>query len=476
MSKVAITYSEEVGGSSVVSMQKAFRESGAEVTNADYREMMRPLESEFDVLYETKQGREKLFAHAKAQATAFLQDQDCLALSGSASMIDPELFGGNREDDQKYDYSRTIMELALVHVATQKGMPILGICGGHQVVAVYHGGAVVGLSSNELASQAFFNYNQIQTTSEVTILKAIFGSEAKGHELSQFGAHLQKVNVVGDALTVSGRDAATGDIEALETKHGAPVVTTQFHPEIASQGLPGYELLYQRFDEKDSKQAQAIFVYFNQVGDAYAAKKDVIREIKSESVSREAKFDSKGNVAKSELDNLERIKAMYLEDLEAKDAAEDGWLMVDVHEENIHDAQEKDEEAPMFGDGWLMVYDVHEEKIHDAQEKDEKEPMLEDSWFGDMDGLFASLPSLVVKHSMGIARNIASWYVTSIKVNALREKERAEPNEKHTRQCLKSSGLHKGVAQVLLNCSNDDKSSEQEQSGLEVSPKSDNSL
>lgn len=72
MSTVAVTYSLEVGGSSVISLKESFAKVNANVVDADFRKMMADIpKAEFEQLYETPQGMQKLFAHAKAAAWSF---------------------------------------------------------------------------------------------------------------------------------------------------------------------------------------------------------------------------------------------------------------------------------------------------------------------------------------------------------------------------------------------------------------------
>ncbi len=236
MAKVAVTYSSEVGGSSVISLKQSFTDTGADVVDADFRELMQDIPVEkFNDLYQTQEGREKLFAHAKKMAEDFLADKDCIALSGNSAMLDPELFNQQREDGQKYDLSRTVAELALVHVAIQKGMPILGICGGHQVLAVYGGGTIANLDATQLENQQFMNYDKIQINQQ-TMLGQIIGVQTDGHEPDAFGAHNQRVDYIGEGYIVSGKDSSGETIESLESEHGVPIITTQFHPEVGAKG------------------------------------------------------------------------------------------------------------------------------------------------------------------------------------------------------------------------------------------------
>ena len=282
MPKVAVTYSPEVGGASVISLKLSFSSVNCEVVDADYREIMRGIpKEEFDEAYKTPEGRSRIFAHAKFVAEKFLDNVDCLALSGNSAMIDPELFNQERMEGQSYDFSRTIAELALVHVATQRGMPVMGVCGGHQVVAVYGGGTIKDLNATELDKQRFMNYDAIRFNAD-SMLKQIVGPNQNSNdplELGFFGAHNQAVDELGKgfAKTAVGSDGKL--IEAAESEHGAPVITTQFHPEVTVHGLPNSSFLYKK-SGPEREISLKIFDFFSKAGETYRNKKTLANEIK----------------------------------------------------------------------------------------------------------------------------------------------------------------------------------------------------
>lgn len=282
MTKVAVTYSPEVGGASVVSLKKSFSSVNCEVLDADYREMLRDIpKEEFEEAYKTPEGRNKLFAHAKFVAEKFLDDVDCLALSGNSAMIDPYLFNQERIEGASYDFSRTIAELALVHVATQRGMPIMGVCGGHQVVAVYGGGTIKDLNSTELDKQKFMNYDAIQFNADSMLKQIIAPNQNSDTPLEQefFGAHNQTVNELGDGFVKTAVGSDGNLIEAAESEHGAPVITTQFHPEITVHGLPSSPFLYKK-SKSEIETSLKIFDFFAKAGETYKNKKNLMNEIR----------------------------------------------------------------------------------------------------------------------------------------------------------------------------------------------------
>ncbi|WP_304601748.1 gamma-glutamyl-gamma-aminobutyrate hydrolase family protein [Legionella bononiensis] len=279
MPKVAVTFSPIVGGSSVVSLKKAFKHVGSTVVDADYRKMLEEIpEEKFQELYKDPQGRQLLFAHAKARAAELLEDVDCLALSGNNAMIDPELFNKEREEGQPYDFSRTVAELALVHVAIEKGMPILGVCGGHQVIAVYGGGEIADLNSTQLDKQCYMNYDAIRINKD-TMAAQIFGGKnlsedvkATHYEGNFFGAHSQIISKLPKGFIESGIASDNQSNELTENINGVPIITTQFHPEIGAKGLPESKFVYRR-TRHDIETNLRMFEFMHGAALAYNQKK-----------------------------------------------------------------------------------------------------------------------------------------------------------------------------------------------------------
>ncbi|MGQ3889458.1 gamma-glutamyl-gamma-aminobutyrate hydrolase family protein [Legionella sp. CNM-1927-20] len=291
--KVAVTDSPEVGSLSAPSLKKAFSSVNFDVIDADFRAMMKDIpKEEFEKLYTTVQGRTKLFAHAKYMATRILDKVDCLALSGNIAMIDPLLFNEPRDKNCNYDFSRTIAELALIHVATQKGMPILGICGGHEAIAVYYGSILRALSPAELNKQGYMSYDKIIFNTQ-SILGQLFNSHEESLssnsptlERNFFGAHKQVVDRLGTSyLNVTARASDNKLIEAVEGKYGAPVIGTQSHPEITIYGiLPDSSYMG---TEEEKKVSLELFHFFFKAARTYNNKKRLEVEIKKEIPKRQ---------------------------------------------------------------------------------------------------------------------------------------------------------------------------------------------
>ncbi len=90
-----------------------------------------------------KKINEEVINEAKRKAKEFLVDKDGLVIPGNNSSVDPkvaEQFGDQVDLKKgKFDFARSLAEMVMVEVAMEKGIPIMGICGGHQVINTYLG-------------------------------------------------------------------------------------------------------------------------------------------------------------------------------------------------------------------------------------------------------------------------------------------------------------------------------------------------
>ncbi|WP_419731026.1 gamma-glutamyl-gamma-aminobutyrate hydrolase family protein [Lichenicola sp.] len=82
--------------------------------------------------------------HSAELAADLLDMIDALVITGGAFDVDPSLYGDSEQHETVLmKRSRTDAELALLHGALERDMPILGICGGEQLLAVALGGSLI---------------------------------------------------------------------------------------------------------------------------------------------------------------------------------------------------------------------------------------------------------------------------------------------------------------------------------------------
>src|SRR5260221_10984689 len=85
-----------------------------------------------------------LLPHQPDEAEEYLDRIDGLVVTGGAFDVDPSLFGATtRHETVVLKTRRTAFELAITKGALARNMPVLGICGGQQLLNVVLGGTLI---------------------------------------------------------------------------------------------------------------------------------------------------------------------------------------------------------------------------------------------------------------------------------------------------------------------------------------------
>lgn len=163
-------------------------------------------------------------------AAAAVEALDALVLIGGSD-VDPRRYGAvphPRTGPPRPE--RDGMELAALDVALRRGIPVLGVCRGAQLLNVALGGTlhqhlpdVLGHAGHGAPPPLFSPTEvQIDTTS---VVGSVLGPSATVNCL-----HHQAIDRLGTGLVVSAR-AADGTVEAVELAGHPFVVGVQWHPE-----------------------------------------------------------------------------------------------------------------------------------------------------------------------------------------------------------------------------------------------------
>ena len=173
-------------------------------------------------------------SHHANLAEAVLDRIDALVVTGGAFDVDPTLYGdGDRHDTVTLKEDRTAAELALLRGALARNMPVLGICGGQQLLAVALGGSLIqhipdGVAGALQHEQQNPRHQSGHAVAVVpgTLLHRIVGATT----MQVNSAHHQAVRHPGPHAVVDAT-APDGVIEGIEDPRQLFCLGVQWHPE-----------------------------------------------------------------------------------------------------------------------------------------------------------------------------------------------------------------------------------------------------
>ncbi len=175
-----------------------------------------------------------LLPHEPALAEVYLAGLDGLVVTGGAFDVDPVLFGARRRHPSVTTKDRrTAFELAITRAALTRDLPLLGICGGQQLLNVALGGTVIqhirdavpGALAHEQPNPRDEPGHSVRITPG-TLLHRIVGAD----ELAVNSAHHQAVREVAPGLVVDAL-APDGVIEGIEDPGRRFCLGVEWHPE-----------------------------------------------------------------------------------------------------------------------------------------------------------------------------------------------------------------------------------------------------
>lgn len=153
---------------------------------------------------------------------------DAVVVTGGHD-IDPVLYAAEPEVHPKYDPERDTLESAVIDDALLRGLPLLGICRGAQLLNARRGGNLF----QDLKSKRKLTSNRRTLLPLKTLLpetgsylvRLLRTDKCKINSL-----HNQAIDQVGTDLQVSGRDL-DGIVQAVEDPGRAFLMGVQWHPE-----------------------------------------------------------------------------------------------------------------------------------------------------------------------------------------------------------------------------------------------------
>ena len=172
--------------------------------------------------------------HEPDLAQEYLALIDGLVVTGGAFDVDPALYGGGeRHGTVKLKERRTRFEWAVTQGAVERDKPVLGICGGQQLLNVVLGGTLIQHIPDVVPDALAHEQPNPRTEPghEVSVLPGSLLHRITGADsLAVNSAHHQAAERVGAGIVVSAT-AADGVIEAIEDPRRRFCLGVQWHPE-----------------------------------------------------------------------------------------------------------------------------------------------------------------------------------------------------------------------------------------------------
>jgi putative glutamine amidotransferase len=175
-----------------------------------------------------------LLPHQTERARDYAERIDALIVTGGNFDVDPALFGAaTRHAKVSTKDRRTEFEWAILDQALARDAPVLGICGGQQLLNVVLGGTLIQHIPDEVAGALAHEQKNPRTEPghtvrviEGTLLHRVTGR----NEMAINSAHHQAVKAVGQGVVVDAV-APDGVIEGIEDPRKRFCLGVQWHPE-----------------------------------------------------------------------------------------------------------------------------------------------------------------------------------------------------------------------------------------------------
>ena len=193
------------------------------------------------------------YSEDPACVDGYLDRVSGLVISGGGFDIPPAAYGETpREGLGPTNPQRTAFESALVLAALARNMPVLGVCGGMQLLNVALGGTLHQDIGREVpgAREHMQKHDRTQPHHPVEAKDGTFLGELFGRgQLMVNSTHHQSVHRPAEKLVVSVV-SPDGIVEAVEGPSYAFAVGVQWHPEMLVHTVPAHLGVYRALVSK----------------------------------------------------------------------------------------------------------------------------------------------------------------------------------------------------------------------------------
>lgn len=166
--------------------------------------------------------------HMRPGGTDDPQAVDAVVVTGGHD-VDPVLYAEAPQVEPRYDRERDAFESAVIDHALERGLPLLGICRGAQLLNVRLGGSL-----HQDLTERRRHTSKRRTVLPLKTLRVVPGTRLHalwGVETTRINSlHNQAIDRLGTGLRVSGRDL-DDIVQAVEDPDRFFLLGVQWHPE-----------------------------------------------------------------------------------------------------------------------------------------------------------------------------------------------------------------------------------------------------
>jgi putative glutamine amidotransferase len=167
-------------------------------------------------------------------ADRVLDGVDGLVFAGGRD-VNPERYDQESgEHTDQPDLRRDDWEFTLVDAALRRGLPVLFICRGAQVLNVFRGGTLFQHLPDVIGKNDYQRGEALLSEMEMTVSPGSTLESIVGATVTGMVYHHQAIDSVGTGLTVTAR-SKDNVIEAIEIDDYPFGVAVQWHPEVTSE-------------------------------------------------------------------------------------------------------------------------------------------------------------------------------------------------------------------------------------------------
>lgn len=159
-----------------------------------------------------------------------------LVIAGGAFDVPAELYGENNHVKTLVNNDRTNFEYALLKKMIDSNKPILGVCGGHQLINVFFGGTLI----QHIPDITSIIDHEQKIPKDLVSHEVVIEKNTKLYEISKTtkrmvnSTHHQAIAKLGKGLKLSAFSPSDEIVEAIEHESHPFCIGVQWHPEYLS--------------------------------------------------------------------------------------------------------------------------------------------------------------------------------------------------------------------------------------------------